>query len=404
MKVLLGLVLAGGTLAAQGVVKPASQLVAEGRWQEALAAMGSPADSAGRGQLSRIAVNAGVAALRAADTALARSDWERAVGTGVAPVEAYQDLGALLLATGHADSSRRVVTRGLSVRPSDSRLLALRDVFWELDGRAAAASRNWRAAESAFGRVLARHPLDRMALVGMGGARLALGDSGGALAAYRRALPDDSAGPIPPLQVLHLSRVPPDSGRSLLLLAEWRGIAALERGSDRAEGATVDSVLRVVLDTVVFATDWGPGELTRLLDAHPHQPLLERYAALLAARGGHDSVALARYDELVRERPADAEVQEGRAAVLEVMGRVDEARDGFSRALDLDPEDTVAFRALVGLDEPGHLEDLLGQIRRLRTRLPRSHPLGEREVEVLQRLGRLEEAQSVARTLNGRPS
>ena len=45
------------------------------------------------------------------------------------------------------------------------------------------------------------------------------------------------------------------------------------------------------------------------------------------------------------------------------------------------------------------LEELLAQVRRLRVRLPGSRLLVEHEIEVLQRLGRLEEAAALAQKL-----
>lgn len=547
---------------------PVRRLVAQGRWQEALDALGTPRDSTDRALAVRLAINAGVTALRAGDSVRAGIDWQRAAADPLAPADAFADLAALLLATGHPDTARAVAIRGLEGAPEDPRLLGLRAAtvrdtadlrvvlaalrvshrrhpgdtrigldlaelsagadrpaaaalfdtllsarrpvlavylgatafslggaqfaaaaatadsglrrypksgeLWLLLGRAEAGRRAWRAAEtadrhatetladpspaqlalldaavaggdsgvaagqilamagadtardallaaarrgarwglrgaadSAFAAILSRHPDDGSALEGAGTLALNAGDTARALAFYRRGLALDSSGPVAPLQVLRLSHLGADSGRALLLLAEWRGIAALERagvaaapGPDQDDRAALDSTLRVVLDTVVFRTPWGPGELAQLLIAHPRQPLLERYAAELAARGGDDSVALARYDDLLRQRPADAAVQRERAAVLERDGRRDAARDAYGRALDLAPEDTLAFRALVRLDEPdGRLGDLLAQIRRLRIRMPASRELGEHEVELLQRLGRLAEAQEAARAL-----
>lgn len=547
---------------------PVRRLVAQGRWQDALAALGVPRDSADRALAVRLAINAGVSALRAGDSTTARADWERAAADPDAPVDAFADLAAILLAGGRPDTARAVAIRGLERAPDDTRLLGLRaatvrdtadlrmvlatlrtthrrrpaDVrvaldlaelsagtdrpaaaalfdtllesphpalavylgatafslggaqftsaaatadsglnryprsgeLWLLLGRAEAGRRAWRAAEtadrhasetlaepapaqlalldaavaggdsalaaeqilamagartprdpllaaarrgagwgmrlaadSAYAAILTRYPDDASALDGAGALALAAGDTARSLRFYRRGLALDSSGPSAPLQVLRLSHLGADSGRALLLLAEWRGIAALERagvaaepGPGADERAALDSTLRVVLDTVVFRTPWGPGELAQLLIAHPRQPLLERYAAELAARGGDDSVALARYDDLLRQRPSDAAVQRDRAAVLERDGRRDAARDGYARALDLAPADTLVFRALVRLDEPdGRLAELLAQVRRLRIRMPDARVLGEHEVELLQRLGRLAEAQAAARAL-----
>jgi len=65
----------------------------------------------------------------------------------------------------------------------------------------------------------------------------------------------------------------------------------------------------------------------------------------------------------------------------------------------------VSFRALVRLDEPaGRLTELLAQVQRLRIRMPDSRTVAEREIEVLQRLGRVADARAAADRLAGRHS
>jgi tetratricopeptide (TPR) repeat protein len=103
-------------------------------------------------------------------------------------------------------------------------------------------------------------------------------------------------------------------------------------------------------------------------------------------------LALAQYDALLARQPADAALHAARAAVAERDGRLAEAMAGYGRALELDPAGP-AFRALVRLRQAdGTLEVLLAQLRRLRLALPDQPDLAQYEIEVLQRLGRLEEA------------
>ena len=278
-------------------------------------------------------------------------------------------------------------------------------------------------ADTAYRTVLQRAPEDATALDGAAAVALSRGDSGVAISLYRRNLSVDSGGPEAPLALLHLTRPAGDSARDLLLAALWRGIGALESAELAGAAAARDGlspettgpladrrrregdVVRAILDTVVFQTAWGPAELDQLERAHPGSPLLARYAADLAVRQGSDSEALARYDDLLSRQPADAGLHRQRAGVLERMGRVDGARDAYARALDLEPEDSVSFRALVRLDEPaGRLADLLGQVQRLRIRMPDSRAVAEREIEVLQRLGRVADARAAADRLAGRHS
>ena len=118
----------------------------------------------------------------------------------------------------------------------------------------------------------------------------------------------------------------------------------------------------------------------------------------MAEREGNDSTALVVYDAVLRRDPTDAATQAARAALLARTGRASESLDAYTRALDLTPEDDGAFRALQRARQAdGSLELLLAQIRRLRVRLPRSRVLVDHEIEVLQRLGRLQEAADTAR-------
>jgi len=566
-------------------------LARAGRWADALAAVEPLAtDSLGRAVAARVAVNAGLAAYRRGDVALARERWRLAVRLDPALTIASSDLATLYLVSGAPDSARAIALRGLAFAPGDPRLLAIRTQslgnaaaidsaiardravrrrqprdeavaldlaallaaagrtlpaaalydtllaarapslavyagasrfwlggghadaavaladtglnrypraadLWMVAGAGEVARKRWRAAATAYGhaadllpepeeaelslidadaaagdtaaaadvvRAMAagsapvgalveaarraaalgaagrgpadsalrgalRHaPDDVGALEAAADLAISSGDTARAVALYRRDMALDSGGPEAPFALLHLARPAPDSGRTLLLLAEWRGMAALQRveaGTFAAAGAArgreaaaalsplerrhveLARVVRAVLDTVVFATPWGPAELSQLQRVYPGSVVLERYAAELAARRGDDSAALERYATLLKDAPDDADAQRKYAAVLERAGRPEDAAHGYARALDLEPGDTTAFRALIRLDErSSELDGLLAQVRRLRTLMPRSRTLGEHEVEVLQRLGRLAEAADVARGLKETPS
>jgi len=520
------------------------RLVEARRWSEALAALGPLGrDASGRALAARLAVNAGLDALRAGDSTRAQAFWERAMRDDPSVPEGPTDLASLLLARGRRDEARRAAATGLRASPGDARLLAIEAAtisdtagyraalsdareaharapgseavaldyagllagsqrlaaasvydtilrrrtasaaaflaaaaFWEAGGRLDAAEtltdsglvrhprdrrlwmakgrytgleRHWSdavtayrraaalpaaqgsadlplagaelalgdtaAADSIYGELLLRTPEGVAALDGAAELSAARGDTVRAVQLYRREVTVDSGMPWAPLALLRLERPAPAEARAreLLLAAEWRGLAALQRAEASAmrtpeEGqrrARLVTLVHAVLDTVVFQTSWGPAELEQLQRAYPGSPLLGRYAAALESRRGEDSSALARYDALVRAAPADTAIQRERAALLERLGRPADAATGYARVLDLDPADTAAFRALVRLDErAGTLSGLLAQVQRLRVRLPESRPLAEREIEVLQRLGRLEEAAAAAKRLEGKPS
>jgi tetratricopeptide (TPR) repeat protein len=252
----------------------------------------------------------------------------------------------------------------------------------------------------------------------------ALGDTARAVQLYREVAALDGSGPLAPLALLRLTHPAPDAAAALVRRAAWHGVAALQlaelaltglgdvvaspRAAARARPALdrrarLEALVRQALDTLVYGTASGDSDLTRLRRAYPRSPLLERYAAALAIRSGRDEEALGLLDGILTDRPADAEMQRDRAATLERLGRSVEAAAGYARALDLDPEAEPAFRALLRLRQSGgELDLLLAQVRRLRVGLGTSRTLVVREVEVLQRLDRIEEAQAVARTLEER--
>jgi tetratricopeptide (TPR) repeat protein len=195
------------------------------------------------------------------------------------------------------------------------------------------------------------------------------------------------------LQRLELTTTAIASGRlNLQIIARSR--PALERRRRIAD------LLRATLDTIVIARSWGLDELRELRLAYPGSALIEGYVGRIAEREGNDSAALRVYDAILRRDAADPVTQAARAALLTRMGRRPEAITAYSRAFDLAPEDDALFRALRALrQQDSSLAELLVQVRRLRVRAPRSRVLGDHEVEVLQRLGRLDEAATVAAKL-----
>lgn len=525
-------------------------LTERGKWAEALAALGPlGSDSAGHALAARLAVNAGIDALKAGDSARAGTFWERAVREDPSVREGPVDLATLELARGRRDRARAAAAAGLRASPGDARLLELQaatitdtasyraaldaaraaharapreegaaldyavllagsqrlaaaalydtilrrrgasaaaflsaSAFWEAGGKVDAAvaltdsglvhhpddgqlwmtrgrlearQRRWpdavaayrsaetrvadretatrplvnaelaagdtAAADSVYRAALERAPQDVWALDGAADLAAERADTERAVALYQREMAVDSGMPWAPLAVLHLTRPAPARARQLLQATEWRAVAALQNlelagGSSLSAAARATpeqaryqvrlaTLVRMVLDTVVLETSWGPDELVQLERSYPGSPLIARYGAMLAERRGQDSAAVADYVRLIREAPGDTGIQRDDAALLDRLGRATEAAEAYTRLLEMIPEDSAAFRALVRLHErSGSLEPLLAQVRRLRVRLPHSQSLGEHEIEVLQRLGRLEEAAAVAKQLEGKPS
>ncbi|NIP57194.1 MAG: tetratricopeptide repeat protein, partial [Gemmatimonadetes bacterium] len=276
-------------------------------------------------------------------------------------------------------------------------------------------------ARAVYDALLERNPEDLMALEGAGRATEAAGDTAAALHLYRRAMARDSVGPEPALGLLRLGAPDPDSARILLGAAAWRGIerlgryelgvAASIRGPADARRlararpaiertAELRRTVETVLDTLVFETDWGPSELHRLRRAFPDTRILETYATRLAARQGRDSVALARSRALLRRHPEAVDLHRLRARLLQRTEGPEAALSAWRQALDLEPEDGTIFReSLEAHRAAGRLEELLVQIERLRIIDDESRVLAEFHIELLHRMGRLEEAAEVARDL-----
>ena len=197
--------------------------------------------------------------------------------------------------------------------------------------------------------------------------------------------------------VLALAVLAQDSTALALRRRVWSGLTALEHAEQHltSRHAAVDtSAARILtdvrsgLDTMVFATPWGPAELDQLRLAFPGSALLGRYVARLDERSGQADSALAEVDRLLRRDASDVELLRMRGRLLAATNHPREARDAYTRAYDLAPADDSIFHELQDLSErQGALGSLLDQIRRLRIRLPASRALADHEIEVSERLG-----------------
>ncbi len=221
------------------------------------------------------------------------------------------------------------------------------------------------------------------------------------------ALPQDTA--VPPAE-----RALRDS-----LRAAVQRVARLERGMLRALEAG-DSVTLVdadqrrsrlratldsLLDRAVLGTAWGAAELARLRDRYPGSRVLDTYAVRLRLQQGDARGALALADRLLGREADDAPLHALRGRALDALDRPEDAWLAYLRAFDLDPAAEAPFRGLLRLARreavPDAMPRLLEHVRRLRRLLPDQPALLDREVELLQRMGRLEEARAVQDTAGG---
>jgi tetratricopeptide (TPR) repeat protein len=159
-----------------------------------------------------------------------------------------------------------------------------------------------------------------------------------------------------------------------------------------------------LLDSVAFQTTWGYGEVRALLRTYPASGLLLQAALGVASRDRLDADVLDLSEKLLRAVPREVSTHIVRGAALERAARGAEARASFVRAFELAPEDSLAFRALVRMQQKdGTLTELLDRVERIVIRLPKSRVLEERRIELLQRLGRTREAEAAAKALRERP-
>ena len=203
-----------------------------------------------------------------------------------------------------------------------------------------------------------------------------------------------------------------DSELARLRRDAWRSLENLERQELHAsraarrtipDTADVEPRVRALLDSLVLGSARGDDEVRALRGAWPASPLLAEYDARSALQHGRFDVARLILDTLTRDRPAEVPLQRLRAEALARAGHATEAARAYALLLDLAPEDQAAWRALLELRAgTTGMEQLLAQVRRLRVRLPDSALLTEHEVELLERLGRLQEAADVARAGRGR--
>lgn len=230
---------------------------------------------------------------------------------------------------------------------------------------------------------------------------LAAGQSGAAAA--QGPVVQDTA--VPPSQV---------ALRDSLRAAVER-LARLERGTLRAVEAgdsvrltgmderrtATQTLVDSLLERVVLGTPWGGRELERLRDRYPGSRVLDRYAARRHLQEGEPRDALRLLDRLLARDAGDAGLHVFRGRALEAMEREDDAWLAYLRAFDLEPAGEPAFRALLRIAGSREMIELLAHVRRLRRLSPETDALRDREIELLQRLGRLEEARAVQDSAGG---
>lgn len=276
------------------------------------------------------------------------------------------------------------------------------------------------AAESVYVQLVQEDSTDAQAWAGLAGLAEARGERGVALRHWRQA---DGARDPSPWPAVALLRVLPaedlEARRRAASRAVWRGLRVL-REREQASGTGVaplgasagteddpipeptrlQSALQPLVDSLAADTAWGVAELAAVTRAFGDGRLVRLARARAAFRRGEVAVAADLFAALVREQPADPALRAEHATSLRAAGRRVDAGLAWAQVLERQPEDSVAFRALVQLAaSPAELEALASRIARLRERRPGSAVLAERELELWHRLDRRDDATRVAAEL-----
>jgi Flp pilus assembly protein TadD len=241
------------------------------------------------------------------------------------------------------------------------------------------------------------------ALAGATAAPVQAQAAGDIVAEFRRTAPADADSARAALRQLLLQAIARLETSEMSLLD---ANAPADRAADAAEHeVAADDVMAArrdlvaLLDTIVLRTAWGADELRNLRRRYPASSVFLRYEAALASRDGRFGDALAAWDRLLSQRPADAALLRLRGDALVQLGRTEGAAAAYTRAFELEPTDTAGFGALLRLRrEDGTLPQLLEQVRRLRLLHPDEVLLAEYETELLHRLGRHRDEKTAATT------
>jgi tetratricopeptide (TPR) repeat protein len=108
---------------------------------------------------------------------------------------------------------------------------------------------------------------------------------------------------------------------------------------------------------------------------------LEAYSGLaeIYMKQGRLDAALAEFDELARRQPRPVAALTFAGTILQGQGKTEQARDRFTRALELDPEAAVAANNLAWMyaEAGDRLDAALGLAQRAKAKLPKSHEVDD---------------------------
>lgn len=184
------------------------------------------------------------------------------------------------------------------------------------------------------------------------------------------------------------------------------GLSTL-RGADDAvleRRAIARARIAAGLDSLLAAGTAGRSAIRALAADWPGADQVRRAEVRAALRAGDARDALASVDRLATTAPRDTQLLRWRVDALESLDRPAEALRVRQARFEIAPDDTAAWRPLLAAHEAaGTLPRLRESLSRLRLLYPDSRVVREHEIEVLHRLGRLDEATRIAADTTGAP-
>ncbi|MCL4215105.1 MAG: hypothetical protein KJZ74_14440 [Gemmatimonadales bacterium] len=173
------------------------------------------------------------------------------------------------------------------------------------------------------------------------------------------------------------------------------GVSSLRGADDAALDRRARARVRVMagLDTLLASGASGRAAIQQLASEWPGIDPLRR-AEVRAAIGMRDATdALRLVDRLQETAPRDTQLLRWRADALDSLSRAAESLRVRQARFELAPEEEEGWRALLQAHATaGTLPRLRESLARLRVLYPDSRAVREHEIEVLHRLGRLDEA------------
>ena len=314
----------------------ADELAREGRWTDAAATVEPFAtDSASRGLLARLLVNAGVASWQAGDRAAAGRAWERALRADPTSEDATLDLATLLAGDGKADSAARRLGALRSRRASDERVGLALAAAQAMAGNARGAAALYDTLLSADGASEAAFAAATRFWTGTGRVELAVTTAQQGLTKYPRS------GELLMLQ-----------GGAQSSQQKWRDAAAAYREAASLIERREDAELPL-LDALTAAHDTAAVlELARTLADRPASRTARLIAASVADSLGKSDTARTIYTALIAADSVDLDALEADARSAERAGDTTLAADLYRRAAEVDSSGAEPPLALVRLTRP----------------------------------------------------